>query len=368
GTAGFIHLEHLLDLTGDVALLLHLFRDLGNRLTVERFVWSIGSNHGVRVVFEATLLQTIFGLTDHALARCLVSQSLLRFLEAAGSQPRRQARVERGRTGGVRILIHRHGQTARTSVAHQTKCHRTLAPQFLVADLEVGNLDRQSRLFTNLNTLANRIGDFVAFISHLRRVETAVLPRDPRQRHYLVGLCVSSGNVNQSGGESDGAVFHRLLDDALHLLEFFGCRRAVAEAHRLATDGAVRNERGEIHRQRLFFYATKKLRDVGGRCAAVSGDECSHTHAHEVLCGRQAVDRFDVGVDINKPGSEYLSPGVDGPQRGLWSKAANLRDAAILNGHIGAKPRIAAAVDDASVGDKEIVRRRGSLCVNAKFE
>src|SRR5262249_33080485 len=146
---------------------------------------------------------------------------------------------------------------------------------------------------------ANRVCNLVAFVAHVRRVQTTVTTGNTRERNNLVSLRIRSGNVDQSGRETDGAVLHSLLDDTLHLLQLFGRGRAIAESHDFATHRTMRDERGEINGQRLLFYATKKLRDFSRRRSTVSGDERGHAHAHEVFRGRLAVDRFDVRVHID---------------------------------------------------------------------
>src|ERR1041385_2997647 len=144
--ARFVHLEHLFDLAGDVALLLNLFRDLSNRLAVERLVRAVRSYDRKRVVFETTPLQRILRVVDRTFARCLISQSFLCFIEATSAQPRWQSRIERRRARGVRVLIDSDDESARSSFAHEAERHRTLTPELLVADLEMRDLDRQSGL------------------------------------------------------------------------------------------------------------------------------------------------------------------------------------------------------------------------------
>src|SRR5262249_54006472 len=130
----------------------------------------------------------------------------------------------------------RDDEPAGTRITHEAKCHRTLAPEFFVADLEVRYLDRQSGLFANGNALANRVGNLVTFVAHVRRIQTTVSRRHTRERHDLIRLGVSSGNVDKSGGESDGTVLHSLLDETLHLPQLFRRGRAITETHHFATD------------------------------------------------------------------------------------------------------------------------------------
>ena len=68
-------------------------------------------------------------------------------------------------------------------------------------------------------------------------------------------------------------------------------------------------------------------------------------------------------MDVDEAGREYLSFGVDGLDGRLPSEitgAANTRDASVFDRDVGAKPGIAAAVDDAGVSDQEIVSRCSS--------
>jgi len=62
-----------------------------------------------------------------------------------------------------------------------------------------------------------------------------------------------------------------------------------------------------------------------------------------------------VRVNVDEPGREYLALRVDRLGGGLRRDATDARNASVFDRHVGAKPRIAAAVDEACVGDYEIV-------------
>src|SRR5262249_47213264 len=146
----------------------------------------------------------------------------------------------------------------------ETKRHRTLAPELFVADLEMRDLDRQSRLLADLNTFTNRVGYLVAFVAHVGCVKTTVSRGDACKRDDLVRLRISAGHVDPAGRKSDRTVFHGLIHHGFHLLLFFGSRRAISEAHHATTNRAVRNQRSKINCKRLDFDPSEKLCNVSG--------------------------------------------------------------------------------------------------------
>jgi hypothetical protein len=54
-------------------------------------------------------------------------------------------------------------------------------------------------LFTDLNAFANRLRNLVAFVAHVRRIQTTITTGHTRECDDLVSLRIRSGNVDQSG-------------------------------------------------------------------------------------------------------------------------------------------------------------------------
>src|SRR5688572_27445676 len=114
------------------------------------------------------------------------------------------------------------------------------------------------------------------------------------------------------------------------------------------------DQRSQIDCQRFLFYTLKKASHVDGRAAAVAGNQCGHAHANEVLRSRQVVNRFDVRMDVDEPGSDDLAFSIDCFHGLGWMDSAQTRNAAILNTYVRTKPGITAAVDNTSVCDQQI--------------
>ena len=92
-----------------------------------------------------------------------------------------------------------------------------------------------------------------ALVAHVAGIDSAVLRRGLRQRHHLFRIRIRAGNVNQSGGESDRAVPHGLLDQRLHFLNLFRRRLPVRRAHHRAAHAIVPDQRADIQAQAELF-------------------------------------------------------------------------------------------------------------------
>ena len=117
----------------------------------------------------------------------------------------------------------------------------------------------------------------------------------------------------------------------------------------------MRDQRGQVNGEWLVSDPPEKLADFGRRRAAVSGDERRDAHAHEVLCRRKAINRFDVRVHVDETGRENLVVRVDDFARCVRRYVPDANNSAVANADVGTEPGIAAAVDDAGVCNQEIV-------------
>ena len=95
------------------------------------------------------------------------------------------------------------------------------------------------------------------------------------------------------------------------------------------------------------------------RAAVGPLDERRHALAHVVVGGRHLEDAAPrVRVDVDETGRHDQTADVDRPRRRLRYRRGDADDGVALDRQIGAIPRAAGAVDDASVAKDEIVAGR----------
>ena len=72
---------------------------------------------------------------------------------------------------------------------------------------------------SDLQGFTDGVEDRVAFVSHVREVDAAVLACHARQLDELVRAGVNRGGVDQRRRDPHGAVFHGLPHEGLHLFD-----------------------------------------------------------------------------------------------------------------------------------------------------
>ena len=71
----------------------------------------------------------------------------------------------------------------------------------------------------------------VAFIAHMRSVNTMIIGCDFRERNDLGCFGIGTRDIDQTRGKPDRAVFHGFIDQLFHLLQFGRGGIAVGAAH-----------------------------------------------------------------------------------------------------------------------------------------
>ena len=111
------------------------------------------------------------------------------------------------------------------------------------------------------------------------------------------------------------------------------------------------DQRRQINRQRSVLKATEKFFNVRHRTAAVSRHQRSDAHPNKIFRLRVIENVFRVRVNVDKTGRENLIPGVNHLFGIARSNSTYFHDAPVFNRDIGAKPRIAGAVNNAGIGN-----------------
>src|SRR6185312_1157965 len=156
--------------------------------------------------------------------------------------------------------------------------------------------------------------------------------------------------------QTDGAVFHGLLNDRLHLILFFWSWSAIIQSHHLATNRAMRDQSREIHCKRFLLDLSQELTDISSGRTAVSSDQRCHSHADEILGFRKVVDGLNMCVYVDESRRNNLSFSVDYGSAFGAIDAADPDYLSIIDSNISAVPRIARTVDHPRVQDHHRIR------------
>ena len=112
--------------------------------------------------------------------------------------------------------------------------------------------------FADLDRFVDRAEDAFAFIADVRRVDAAVLLGDLRQLDEIGGRREARRRLQQRGREAHRALFHRLRDELLHLVELLRRRRRLAVALHVRPHLLLADVRRDVRRHVLAF----ELREV----------------------------------------------------------------------------------------------------------
>ena len=104
----------------------------------------------------------------------------------------------------------------------------------------------------DLENFFHRIVDGVGFAALVRDVDAAVLMRDFRQFDDLIGFRKTRRHVLQRSRNSERAVFHRVGDQLLHLLQLGRRGRAIVIADDVLAHLGRAHERAEVDAGALF--------------------------------------------------------------------------------------------------------------------
>ncbi len=265
---------------------------------------------------------------------------------------------------------------------------RHAAPILFACDLQMPNFDRDMRLASDAQRFVNGGQNGVALVAHVRGIDAAGCGSLLRQSNQFFGPGVRRGRVFERSGDADGAVAHGLAHEFLHLLELRGSGLNVvgAENHGAHLRGA--DVGSDVDASMLFF----KTREVLAESAPVGSDavvvEGFVPVANERIVQRRCGAAFagDLGGDalkdfrwqaridenselglaehVDESGSDNHAVSIDGARALSGGEIADSGDPAITNPDVAGIPGGARAVNDAAVGDDDVVGR-GRLFLSA---
>ncbi len=342
---------------------------------------AVAAVRAVPLVFPGGGVRIVHVLLD-PFARRRVPEPLDELLEPAFPRPERNAGVEAVRRARVRVLIRGHVEASRP--------RRLDAPQHLghfsevrpVSGFEMPDLRRNRGALGDREHFVERLEDASAFRALMREIHAAVPRGDLRELDDLVSRCEAIGHVLQRRAEPERALLHRLRDQLPHLLEL-GCRcGTVGFADHVVANAARAHQRGDVDRRprsileplEVVGQRAPVLRDaeVRGRRRRFGDEPIVHRRDRRALAGhlgrdalhdlagRAAVDEhveLRLAQQIDEPRRDDQVRGIDRRRAAGVADHADRRDAIFCDGDVAAEPGRAGAVDDAPVGDDEIVAR-----------
>ena len=168
-----------------------------------------------------------FNFTTQFLAHRWIAQCFQKCLRALRIVSGMDERPEPESVADIRIDIRRHIHSPGARLPDQIDGLLHERPILLAGGLQMVNVHRYVGAAANLQSLADGLQHFRAFISHVGGVESAVLRNHFPHLDQLVGSGVSPRRVDQRRGKTDRAVPHRLRDQFLHARHLGGRGRAV---------------------------------------------------------------------------------------------------------------------------------------------
>ena len=96
------------------------------------------------------------------------------------------------------------------------------------------DLGREATFFADAYRLFNAIDNVRGLIAHMRDVDAAHASDDLRDLDDFFGWGVIAGHVIEAGGETEGAIPHRLRSERFHLFDLFWSGFAIGESDDLA--------------------------------------------------------------------------------------------------------------------------------------
>ena len=312
-----------------------------------------------------------------------IFQALKQFQGTTIRDPGRESGRERCCAGGIRIHVGGNVEAGVTRVLNVGSNSLHAAPAWLAAHLKVKNFNGEMRFLANANGFRKRLHFRSAFAAHVRGVHAAVPGGNLRQGDQLIGLCVDVGRIDQRAGNAQRAVFHGLLHERFHLIEFGGGGSAVVVAdHRFAdlrradisanVEGRalffqaleVAVERGPVNRELVVIQKRLHwrngfliLRRDGAPFAGNFRGDSLRELAERAIVEQQRDFRLPEHIDETRRDDAALR--IDFTLGVCVMQIANRRDASAAHGDISGKPRVPSAIDDVAVADEQIISSAG---------
>ncbi|MEY5014512.1 MAG: hypothetical protein RIS92_870 [Verrucomicrobiota bacterium] len=206
--------------------------------------------------------------------------------------------------------------------------------------------------------------DAGGFVAHVGGVDAAAFGCGSREVDEFVCGGERTGDVDETGAESERAGLHGFIEEGAHAFLLFGGWGATEDAaHGGFAEGVVSGEGSDVDGGVGGVYGVEEGADLGGGEPAVSGDDGGDAHANEVFCigdGEDVVAAdgafdfiFSVGVHVDEAWGDREIFGVDGIC-GWCVEGSDGGDFSVFDGDIGAPGGSSGTVDEGAIFDEEI--------------
>ena len=188
-----------------------------------------------------------------------IFQALDEFGGAAIVRPRRDERGEIVVPGGVGVGVGGDVGAGGAGGVDLGNDFGHASPVVFARDFDVPDLDGNVRFAADAQGFVDGFENRVALVAHVRRVDAAELAGLGGEGDQFLGLRVGSGRVFERSGDADGAVFHGIAHERLHLLELRGSGLVVVVTEHHAADLRGADIAGEVDAHALLFEAREIL-------------------------------------------------------------------------------------------------------------
>ena len=296
--------------------------------------------------------------------------------------PRRDECRHRIEPCGVGVGVRRDIDAALSRLLDLRHDVRHPAPVGFARGLDVPHLDGNRRFTADANRFVERRHHAVAFRSHVRRVDPAVFRRFRSQRDQFFSGGIGRRRVLERRRDAGCALLHRLAHEGLHSFELACARRAIVFANDETPDLRRADVGGEVDADALLL----EPREVLAQAAPVGRDlhvlvkdlvglddrvgERRNGAALACHFGGNALKDLRRQVRIDQDGHLRLPEhvdearrddatfGIDATGRRGASEVADSGYPSVADADIAGKPGRSGSVDDPSVFDDNVERRR----------
>ena len=259
---------------------------------------------------------------------------------------------------GIDVGVHLLPLVSRASEERNELGHAT--PQFVIGDLEVNDVDRDSSSAADLQGLVHGLKDAVPFVPNVGGIDAAVLGGDFAEGDEGAGVYPGARRTAQGAGYAQGSLFHGLLHQSTHLRKFLRRGRPGPRTAHVGPDLARPYVAAGVRRYSLPEEAGKVAVEIGPIRAMAVGllfapDWSGRTalpqnhrrdplpdHAFRIAVGEERV--IGVVVNVDEARSHGQTGGVDrapGPRPADFAQGRNFSS---FNGDVSTKGWIAGSV------------------------
>ena len=136
------------------------------------------------------------------------------------------------------------------------------APEFLIGNFQVDDIDGNAGLFPDRDRLRDGIEHSLAFVAIVSRIDTAETSDDTAEFHDVIGIRQRPRRHREHARQSIRSVLHRLFERPLHRVHLLHGGAREGTAHGRIPDVVETHIGGDIHSRAVCF----QCRKIVGQC------------------------------------------------------------------------------------------------------